>query len=116
MRELSVCMLKRYFVPFFVNTCEQLISKSLLQKKMGKAKRQPTSIDFLSIYDFFTIFNFYNIQNSLKNIKGCIKGVFRAILLLQRERLKEMWSNKVAKTKRKHISIDFFHLQFFYDF
>ena len=65
-------------------------------------------------YDFL-----YNIQNSLKNIKGCIKGVFRAILLLQRERLKEMWSNKVAKTKKKHTSIDFFHLRFFmifYDF
>ena len=41
------------------------------------------------------------------------------ILLLQRERLKEMWSNKVAKTKKKPTSIDFFHLRFFtifYDF
>ena len=81
---------------------------------MGKTKRKPTSIDFFSIYDFL-----YNIQNSLKNIKGCIKGVFRAILLLQRERLKEMWLNKVAKTKKKHTSINFLHLGFFtifYDF
>ena len=59
-------------------------------------------------YDFL-----YNIQNSLKNIKGRIKGVFRAILLLQRERLKEMWSNKVAKTKKKHTSIDFFPFMIF---
>ena len=45
--------------------------------------------------------------------------MFGAILLLQRERLKEMWWNKVAKTKKKHTSIDFFHLRFFtifYDF
>ena len=56
MRELSVCMLKRYFAPFFVNTREQLISKSLLQKKMGKTKRKPTSIDFFSIYDFLRFF------------------------------------------------------------
>ena len=39
--------------------------------------------------------------------------MFRAILLLQRERLKEMWSNKVENTKKKHTSIDFFHLRFF---
>ena len=32
--------------------------------------------------------------------------MFRAILLLQRERLKEMWLKKVAKTKRKHTSIE----------
>ena len=64
---------------------------------------------------FFTIFyDFsYNIQNSLKNIKGPIKSVFGAILLLQRERLKEMWWNKVAKTKKKHTSIDLFSI---YDF
>ena len=59
------------------------------------------------------LYDFYDFWNSLKNIKKTIKGVFRAILLLQRERLKEMWSNKVAKTKKKHTSIDFFHLQFF---
>ena len=56
MCELSVYMLKRYFMPFFVNTREQLISKSLLQKKMGKTKRKPTSIDFFSIYDFLRFF------------------------------------------------------------
>ena len=57
MRELSVCTPKRYFAQ--INTREQLISKSLLQKKMGKTKRQPTSIDFFSIYDLFTIFTIF---------------------------------------------------------
>ena len=41
--------------------------------------------------------------------------MFRAILLLQRERLKEMWLKKVAKTKKKHTSIDF-SIYDFYDF
>ena len=83
--------------------------KEMWSNKVAKTKKKHTSIDFFHLR-FFTI---YNIQNSLKNIKGPIKGMFRAILLLQRERLKEMWSNKVAKTKKKHTSIDFFHLRFF---
>ena len=40
--------------------------------------------------------------------------MFRAILLLQRERLKEMWWNKVAKTKRQPTSIDFFSIYNFF--
>ena len=101
MHELSVCMTKRYFVQ--INTREPLISKSLLQKKMGKTKRQPTSIDFFSIYNLFTIFTIFFMIFEIvsKTSKKPIKGVFRAILLLQRERLKEMWWSKVEKPRDK---------------
>ena len=86
--------------------------KEMWWNKVAKTKRQPTSIGFFSIYDLFMIFTiFFTIFEIVaKTSKKPIKGVFRAILLLQRERLKEMWWNKVAKTKRQPTSIGFFSI------